>query len=36
MAHIAGRHDTALDAVVLDLDEPAACSVAGKPHTWSS
>lgn len=33
MARIAGRHSDELDAVVLDVDEPAAYCVAGKPHT---
>ncbi|MGY1948705.1 M56 family metallopeptidase [Nocardia asiatica] len=33
MARVAGRHDSGLDAVVLDLSEPAAYCVAGKPHT---
>ncbi|NNH75138.1 M56 family metallopeptidase [Nocardia uniformis] len=33
MARIAGRHNGALDAVVLDVDEPAAYCVAGKQHT---
>lgn len=33
MARLAGRHHPELDAVVLELDEPAAYCVAGKPHT---
>lgn len=33
MARMAGRHSSELDAVVLDVDEPAAYCVAGKPHT---
>ncbi|GAB2516338.1 M56 family metallopeptidase [Nocardia heshunensis] len=33
MARVAGRHHPDLDAVVLDVDHPAAYCVAGKPHT---
>ncbi|MBL1076580.1 M56 family metallopeptidase [Nocardia sp. 2] len=33
MARLAGRHHRGLDAVVLDVDEPAAYCVAGKPDT---
>ncbi|MFD6354609.1 M56 family metallopeptidase [Nocardia tengchongensis] len=33
MARLAGRHHPDLDAVVLDVDHPAAYCVAGKPHT---
>ncbi|MFI6866318.1 M56 family metallopeptidase [Nocardia sp. NPDC050406] len=33
MARIAGRHNSELGAVVLDVDHPAAYCVAGKPHT---
>ncbi|MEC3953364.1 M56 family metallopeptidase [Nocardia sp. CDC153] len=33
MARLAGRHHPELDAVVLDVDQPAAYCVAGKPHT---
>lgn len=33
MARLAGRHSPDLDAVVLEVDHPAAYSVAGKPHT---
>ncbi|WP_040809428.1 M56 family metallopeptidase [Nocardia concava] len=33
LARLAGRHRPDLDAVVLEVDHPAAYSVAGKPHT---
>ncbi|WP_330179944.1 M56 family metallopeptidase [Nocardia sp. NBC_01503] len=33
MARLAGRHHARLDAVILDVDQPAAYCVAGKPHT---
>ncbi|QLY29001.1 M56 family metallopeptidase [Nocardia huaxiensis] len=33
LARLAGRHHHELDAVVLDVDEPAAYCVAGKTHT---
>ncbi|WP_405138463.1 M56 family metallopeptidase [Nocardia sp. NBC_01388] len=33
MARLAGRHHSGLDAVILEVDEPAAYCVAGKPHT---
>ncbi|WP_405493681.1 M56 family metallopeptidase [Nocardia sp. NBC_00511] len=33
MARMAGRHNAELDAVVLEVDHPAAYCVAGKPHT---
>ncbi|MGW3543011.1 M56 family metallopeptidase [Nocardia niigatensis] len=33
MARLAGRHHPELDAVVLEVDHPAAYCVAGKPHT---
>ncbi|MFD0366269.1 M56 family metallopeptidase [Nocardia sp. GCM10030253] len=33
MVRIAGRHDAGLDAIVLDVAETAAYSVAGKPPT---
>lgn len=33
LARMAGRHNSELGAVVLDVDEPAAYCVAGKPHT---
>ncbi|WP_433672818.1 M56 family metallopeptidase [Nocardia sp. CA-136227] len=33
MARLAGRHHPELDAVILDVDHPAAYCVAGKPHT---
>ncbi|MVU77955.1 M48 family metalloprotease [Nocardia sp. ET3-3] len=33
LARMAGRHHPELDAVVLDVDHPAAYCVAGKPHT---
>ncbi|MFI1912676.1 M56 family metallopeptidase [Nocardia sp. NPDC020380] len=33
MARIAGRHHPGLDAVILEVDQPAAYCVAGKPHT---
>ncbi|MFE3000610.1 M56 family metallopeptidase [Nocardia sp. NPDC059246] len=33
MARLAGRHHPGLDAVVLEVDHPAAYCVAGKPHT---
>ncbi|WP_067713195.1 M56 family metallopeptidase [Nocardia yamanashiensis] len=33
LARMAGRHHPELDAVVLEVDEPAAYYVAGKPHT---
>lgn len=33
MARIAGRHHAGLDAVVIDVDEPAAYCVAGRPPT---
>lgn len=33
MARLAGRHHPDLDAVVLEVDQPAAYCVAGKPHT---
>ncbi|SEP53336.1 M56 family metallopeptidase [Amycolatopsis saalfeldensis] len=33
MARLAGAHDTTLDAIVLDVPEPAAYCVAGRPHT---
>ncbi|MBF6422821.1 M56 family metallopeptidase [Nocardia farcinica] len=33
MARIAGRHHAGLDAVVIDVDEPAAYCVAGRPST---
>ncbi|WP_067814168.1 M56 family metallopeptidase [Nocardia inohanensis] len=33
LARMAGRHHPGLDAVVLEVDEPAAYYVAGKPHT---
>ncbi|WP_067691685.1 M56 family metallopeptidase [Nocardia jejuensis] len=33
LARMAGRHHPDLDAVVLEVDEPAAYCVAGKPHT---
>lgn len=33
MARLAGRHDAALGAVVLDVPERAAYCVAGRPHT---
>ncbi|MFE3226455.1 M56 family metallopeptidase [Nocardia sp. NPDC059228] len=33
MARLAGRHHPGLDAVVLEVDQPAAYCVAGKPHT---
>ncbi|RDI53356.1 M56 family metallopeptidase [Nocardia mexicana] len=32
LARAAGRHDPGLDAVVVDVGEPAAYSVAGRPH----
>ncbi len=32
MVRVAGRHNAELDAVVLDLDEPVAYCVAGRPH----
>ncbi|GAB4585361.1 M56 family metallopeptidase [Nocardia sp. IFM 10818] len=33
LTRMAGRHHPELDAVVLEVDEPAAYCVAGKPHT---
>ncbi|WP_067545072.1 M56 family metallopeptidase [Nocardia crassostreae] len=33
LTRMAGRHHPDLDAVVLEVDEPAAYCVAGKPHT---
>ncbi|MRH87445.1 M48 family metalloprotease [Nocardia sp. SYP-A9097] len=33
MARLAGRHHAGLDAVILEVDQPAAYCVAGKPHT---
>ncbi|WP_406229986.1 M56 family metallopeptidase [Nocardia sp. NBC_01009] len=33
MVRIAGRHDAGLDAIVLEVAQPAAYSVAGKPRT---
>ncbi|MEV6769106.1 M56 family metallopeptidase [Nocardia sp. NPDC051030] len=33
LTRMAGRHHPDLDAVVLEVDQPAAYCVAGKPHT---